>query len=61
MDFRYEVVCLWERPADELPRADLGVAPLEVLGRLPDNLSPRRAVRQEADLFHEQLCATADR
>jgi hypothetical protein len=39
MDFSYEVVRLWERPAEELLRADLGVAPLAVLGRLPDNLS----------------------
>jgi hypothetical protein len=39
MDFSYEVVRLWERPAEELLRADLGVAPLAVLGRLPDSLS----------------------
>jgi hypothetical protein len=39
MDFSYEVVRLWERPAEELLRADLGVAPLAVLGRLPENLS----------------------
>ena len=39
MEFSYEVVRLWERPAEELLRADLGVAPLAVLGRLPDNLS----------------------
>jgi hypothetical protein len=39
MDFSYEVVRLWERPAEELLRADLGVVPLAVLGRLPENLS----------------------
>ncbi len=39
MEFSYEVVRLWERPADDLLRADLGVAPLAVLGRLPENLS----------------------
>src|SRR5437879_4694250 len=39
MDFGYEVVRLWERPAEELLRGDLGVAPLAVLGRLPENLS----------------------
>src|SRR5262249_35656615 len=39
MDFSYEIVRLWERPAEELLRADLGVAPLAVLGRLPEKLS----------------------
>jgi hypothetical protein len=39
MDLSYEVVRLWERPAEELLRADLGVVPLVVLGRLPENLS----------------------
>jgi hypothetical protein len=39
MEFSYEVVRLWERPAEELLRADLGVTPLAVLGRLPENLS----------------------
>jgi hypothetical protein len=39
MEFTYEVVRLWERPAEELLHADLGVAPLAVLGRLPESLS----------------------
>jgi hypothetical protein len=39
MDFSYEVVRLWERPAEELLQADLGVAQVAVLGRLPENLS----------------------
>jgi hypothetical protein len=39
MDFTYEVVRLWERPAEELLAADLGVVPLAVLGRLPEELS----------------------
>src|SRR5437588_5065439 len=34
MEFSYEVVRLWQRPAEELVRADPGVAPLAVLGRL---------------------------
>jgi len=39
MDFAYEVVRLWERPVAELLAADLGVAPLAMLGRLPEGLS----------------------
>jgi hypothetical protein len=34
MDFSYEVVRLWERPAEELLAADRGVTPLAMLGRL---------------------------
>jgi hypothetical protein len=36
MNFGYEVVRLWERPAEELLAADLGVVPLAMLGRLPE-------------------------
>jgi hypothetical protein len=38
MDFSYETARLWERPADELLAGDLGVVPLAVLGRLPQDL-----------------------
>jgi hypothetical protein len=39
MHFSYEVVRLWERPAEELLAADVGVVPLAILGRLPADLS----------------------
>jgi hypothetical protein len=39
MGFSYEIVRLWERPAEELLAADLGVVPLAVLGQLPEGLS----------------------
>jgi hypothetical protein len=39
MDFGFEIVPLWERPADELAAASLGVTPLAMLGRLPEGLS----------------------
>jgi hypothetical protein len=39
MDFGYEVVPLWKRPAEELLAADVGVAPLAMLGSLPEGLA----------------------
>ncbi len=39
MNFSYEIIRLWEHPATELLAADLGVVPLAMLGRLPDDLS----------------------
>ncbi len=38
-DIGYEIVRLWERPAEELLAADLGVTPLAVLGQLPADRS----------------------
>ncbi len=38
MDFSYEIVRLWERSAEQLLTADLGVTPLAMLGRLPEDL-----------------------
>jgi hypothetical protein len=35
MEFHYEVVRLWERPASELLAGDVGALPLAVLGQLP--------------------------
>lgn len=39
MEFSYELVRLWEIPAEELLAVDLGVAPLAVLGRLPEGVT----------------------
>jgi hypothetical protein len=39
MDFVYECVRIWQRAAEEFLSGDLGVAPLAMLGRLPDGLS----------------------
>ena len=38
MDFRYEVIRLWERPADDLLRGDVGALPLAPLGKLPEGI-----------------------
>jgi hypothetical protein len=55
MDFAYEVVRLWERPAEELLAADLGVAPLALLGRLPVDLSLKDGLSAVAGRVVERL------
>jgi hypothetical protein len=59
MEFNYEVVRLWERPAGELLRADLGVAPLAVLGRLPEDLSLEAGLTVVAQQLAERLVKEA--
>lgn len=39
MEFSYEVVRLWERPAEELLSGDVALLPLAVLGQLPEQPS----------------------
>lgn len=39
MDFGYEVIELWERPAEQLLAGGLGTLPLAPLGRLPEGVS----------------------
>ncbi len=39
MDFAYEIVRLWQQPAEQLLAGDLGVTPLAMLGQLPDGQS----------------------
>jgi len=39
MAFGYEIVPLWKRPVEELLTAGPGVAPLAMLGRLPEGLA----------------------
>ena len=58
LDFRFEVVRLWERPADELLRGTVGSLPVALLGALPKGLTPEEAlpvvIRQvEERLVHE--------
>ena len=55
MEFNYEVLRLWERPAEELLRADLGVAPLAVLGRLPEDLSLEAGLTVVAERLAERI------
>ena len=39
MKFDYEVIRLWERPAEELLRGDVGALPLAPLGKLPAEIA----------------------
>ncbi len=63
MSFRYQIVRLWERPAAGLLAADLGVAPLAMLGRLPDDVSLEEELSQVVRQLAERLQrkAPADR
>src|SRR5205823_10905377 len=54
MDFSYEVVRLWECPAEELLAADLGVVPLAMLGRLPEDLSLEEGLTSVAQRLVER-------
>ena len=59
MDFSYEVVRLWEHPWEELLAADLGVAPLAMLGRLPEDLSLEDGLSAVARRVVERLTQEA--
>ena len=59
MDFAYEVVRLWERPADELLAGDLGVAPLAMLGRLPEGAALEDGLAAVAGRLVERLTREA--
>ena len=59
MDFRYEVVRLWERPADDLLAGDLGVAPLAVLGRLPGEVPLADALANVAQRIVQRVISEA--
>jgi hypothetical protein len=63
MDFSYEIVRIWERPAQELLAADLGVAPLAMLGRLPEDLPLEEGLAVVAQRLVERVTqeAPADR
>jgi hypothetical protein len=62
MNFGYEIVRLWERPAEELLAADLGVVPLAMLGQLPEGQSLEDGLASVAQRMVERIkAAPADR
>ena len=62
MEFGFEVIRLWEIPAEQLLRSSLATAPLSVLGKLPEALGLRdglaAVVRQLAERLERE--ATGD-
>jgi predicted transposase YdaD len=54
MEFEYSVVRLWEIPALQLLAGALGVAPLAVLGALPDNVDVPEALTSIVQRLRER-------
>ncbi|HEX7445998.1 MAG TPA: hypothetical protein VF306_00555 [Pirellulales bacterium] len=59
MEFEYEVVRLWERPAEDLLAGDLAMVPLAVLGRLPELPSLQEGLGAVAQRVVERLTSEA--
>ena len=55
MDYGYEIVRLWQRRAEELLAGDVGVAPLAMLGQLPEGLSLENGLTAVAQRVVEGL------
>jgi Domain of unknown function (DUF4351) len=55
MNFTYEVVRLWERPAEEFLNGALGTTPLAVLGALPEGIPTEDALAAVAQRLIERL------
>jgi hypothetical protein len=59
MDFHFEVVRIWERPADELLNGGVGTLPLAALGALPIGLTPEVALPAVIRQMEERLARQA--
>jgi len=55
MNFTYEVVRLWERPAEDLLAGGLGTTPLAMLGALPEGVPTLDALTAVAQRLVERL------
>lgn len=55
MDFGYEIVRLWQRPAEALLAGPLGAAPLAILGALPEGAGLEEGLTGVADRLVERL------
>jgi hypothetical protein len=55
MEFGYEIIRLWERPAEALLASGPGSLPLALLGRLPEGLSIDEGMAQVLSRVAERL------
>jgi hypothetical protein len=60
MDFAYQVVRLWERPAEQLLGGELGLAPLAMLGQLPEDTKVEGGLSAVAQRLVERLTKEAE-
>jgi hypothetical protein len=60
MDFRYEVIRIWQRPARRLLRCGPGVLPLSVLGALPPGVAVEDGVADVVARLCRRLKRTYD-
>jgi predicted transposase YdaD len=59
MDFRYEVIALWERPVADLLGGEIGVVPLAILGRLPVGVDPDIGLTRVVEQISERILREA--
>jgi predicted transposase YdaD len=59
LDFRFELIRLWQRPAEELLAAGLGVVPLAPLGKLPAGVRPPAGLQGVVERLVERVMRDA--
>lgn len=57
LDFRFEVIRLWQQPAEVYLNAGLGVLPLAVLGALPEDVEKKDSLRDIVERIESILHA----
>jgi hypothetical protein len=59
LEFQYEVIRVWQRPAEQYLNGSLGLLPLAVLGELPASVAPETALHDIAERVAARLRAEA--
>lgn len=60
LTFRFDIIRVWELPAEELLRAGVGLLPLAVLGRPPAGVTRERALPEQVRVIAERVEREAD-
>jgi hypothetical protein len=60
MDFGYQIVRLWERPAEQLLAGELRLAPLAMLGQLGEGATVEEGLATVAQRLAERLASEAE-